>query len=111
MGHGLLLRDAWNSLVHSEQHSNESFGRSWEDSHGDNPTRCCNCKSRHLGHAQEVHAAVKAVPKRCTQRSKHMYKCMAKSVTTKVQDSIDPYIKEINQDGTMYFKYIMMPQG
>jgi hypothetical protein len=42
-----------------------------------------------------------------TQRAKHLYKCLSKLVSTKVQDSLDPYMKEINQDGPMYFKHIM----
>jgi hypothetical protein len=42
-----------------------------------------------------------------TQRAKHMYKCLGKPVTTKVCNSLDPYMKEINQDGPMYFKYVM----
>jgi hypothetical protein len=45
--------------------------------------------------------------RRRTQRAKHMYKCLSKSVTTKVRDSLDPYMKDINQDGPMYFKYVM----
>jgi hypothetical protein len=39
---------------------------------------------------------------------KHFYKCLSKSVSTKVRDSLDPYLKEIKQDGPLYFKYIMM---
>jgi hypothetical protein len=42
------------------------------------------------------------------QRAKHLYKCLLKSVSTKFQDSLDPDLKEIKQDGPLYFKYIMM---
>jgi hypothetical protein len=45
--------------------------------------------------------------KQRTQQAKHMYKCLSKSVTTKVRDSLDPYMKDISQDGPMYFKYVM----
>jgi hypothetical protein len=43
-----------------------------------------------------------------TQRDKYLYKCLSKSIMTKVHDSNNPYLKSINQDGPMYFKYIMM---
>jgi hypothetical protein len=49
-----------------------------------------------------------ATKKNWTQRVKHLSKCLSKLIMTKVHDSINPYLKSVNQDGPMYFKYIMM---
>ena len=43
-----------------------------------------------------------------TQRAKHLYKCLAQSVTSKVRDNLDPYIKSIWQDGPLLCKYLML---
>jgi hypothetical protein len=51
---------------------------------------------------------VTADGKRRTQRAKHMYKCLTQSVTSKVRDNLDPYIKAIKQDGPLFFKYHML---
>jgi hypothetical protein len=45
---------------------------------------------------------------RCTQRAKHSYKGLSKSISTSIQDNLDPYIKTIHQDGPLYFKYLML---
>jgi hypothetical protein len=45
---------------------------------------------------------------RRTRRSKHLYKCITKSMTSKVRDNLDPYIKSIKQDGPLFFKYLML---
>eukprot|EP00978_Attheya_sp_CCMP212_P033291 scaffold133765_cov60-Attheya_sp.AAC.5 len=45
---------------------------------------------------------------RRTQRSKHLYKCLSKSISTSIRDNLDPYLKTIHQDGPLYFKYLML---
>ena len=42
------------------------------------------------------------------QRAKHLYKCLTQSITSKVRDNLDPYIKAIRQDGPLFFKYLML---
>jgi hypothetical protein len=49
-----------------------------------------------------------AVNIQCMQCAKHLYKCLLISISMKVQDSLNPYLKQIKQDGPLYFKYIMM---
>jgi hypothetical protein len=45
---------------------------------------------------------------RRTQRSKHLYKCLSKLISTLIQENLDPSLKTIHQDGPLYFKYLVL---
>jgi hypothetical protein len=42
------------------------------------------------------------------QSTKNLFRCLTKSVTSKVRENLNPYIKAIKQDGPLFFKYLML---